>query len=949
MKSIAVIGGGISGLGAAYELANAGVKVVLYEKEDYLGGHAKTVNVDCIFLDLGFMVFNRVSYPNVAELFDGLGIEVEASEMSFSVSSDEGQGCEWGSRNGLRSYLAQLSNAVKPKFWKMLQEIKKFKDDVIMYLEVLENNPDMDCTETLGHFIKSRSYSELFQKAYLIPMCASIWSCPSERVMDLSAFSALSFCRNHHLLQLSGGPQWLTMRGRSQQYVNKGVLCSVSRGGLGLVPAVPAPDAIRMLGKDVTHDEMRILGAFQYVYSDVYLHQDKKFMPRNPAAWSALNFQGSTLTYWLNVLQVCADSPCYQMTLYTTATAVVYCQTKSNGAVYCFRNISMAGIITSSKAPHIFSQCSENISEINPPFLLTLNPTHPPENILLKSSSGFLVPSVGTMKASIELGNIQGKRGIWFCGASHGCDFHEDGLKAGLIAANAVLKRNYTPVANPKNMVFSWTEAIARSYISRFLQRFIHAGCLMINYDLFSDDMLLLAQAMPQVNACYANCPISKESLTGHSLLEDGGTVLKFEGLDKRCTWKTAIRAHSPQFYWKVAIEADLGLADAFINGDISIVDQNEGLLNLFRIFLANLYLYAPASKDEKNSLEFKGWWTPMFFTAGIASAKYFYQHLSRQNSVTLARSNIARHYDLSNDMFSLFLDDTMTYSCAIFKSENEDLRVAQLRKLHLLIEKARVEKHHEVLDIGCGWGSLAIEIVKKTGCRYTGITLAEEQLKLAEQRVKEAGLEDHIRLLLCDYRQLPASHKFDRIISCGMLEHVGDKYYEDFFRHCESLLAENGLLVLQVHNSLLIAVKIVVKLGLVGDLIRQKHIFIGTYETCIISRTISIPDERYDGHKRSSDFMREYIFPGGCLPSLSRLTSAMIATSSLCVEHVENIGVHYGQTLRCWRKNFLENQRRDEITGDLHLLMQIVFSRQGNIVAFSDPYASIPSSHSFP
>ncbi|XP_010670924.2 uncharacterized protein LOC104887860 isoform X1 [Beta vulgaris subsp. vulgaris] len=869
----AVIGGGISGLGAAFELAKAGVEVVLYEKEELLGGHAQIVNVNGIDVDLNFMVFNRVSYPHTAELFDGLGIDVDAFDMSVSVSLDKGQGCEWGSRNGFRSLLAQTTNALKPNFWRMVQEIKKFKDDVIMYLDGLELNPEIDRAETFGHFIKSRSYSELFQKAYLIPVFASFWCCSSERVMDFSAFSVLSFCRNHHLLELSAGPQWLSVSGGSQQYVNKlreelevrgsqiRTSCEVNfvstsdKGCAllygdgsedlydGCIIAVPAPNALKILGKEATDDETRILGALQYVGRDIFLHRDKKFMPQNPAAWSALNFQGSTdntvcLTYWINVLQ--------------------------------------------------------NISKTDQPLLLTINPPHPPENFLLKRSTGVLVPSVASMKASLELRNIQGKRGIWFCGTRHGNGFHEDGLKAGLIAANDVLKRTFLPLPNPKKMALSWTEATARRYIIRYLKSFISAGCLL--------------------------------------LLEDGGTVLKFEGSDKRCTWKTAIRVHNPQFYWKVALEADLGLADAFINGDISIVDKDDGLLDLFRIFLANMYLYRCVSMDEKKSFDFKGWWTPMFFTAGIASAKYFYQHLSRKNSVTLARRNIARHYDLSNEMFSLFLDDTMTYSCAVFKSEDEDLKVAQLRKLHLLIEKARVEKQHEVLDIGCGWGSLAIEIVKKTGCRYTGITLAEEQLKLAEQRVKEAGLQDHIKFLLCDYRQLPASHKFDRIISCGMLEHVGDEYYEDFFRHCESLLADTGLLVLQ---------------------------------------TISIPDERYDGHKKSSDFMREYIFPGGCLPSLSRLTTAMASASRLCVEHVENIGVHYGQALRCWRKNFLENQGKIRSLGFDDKFMraweyyfdymasmfktrtlgdyQIVFSRQGNLVAFSDPYECIPSSHSFP
>ncbi|KAL2921236.1 Tuberculostearic acid methyltransferase UfaA1 [Bienertia sinuspersici] len=346
----------------------------------------------------------------------------------------------------------------------------------------------------------------------------------------------------------------------------------------------------------------------------------------------------------------------------------------------------------------------QNIPETGLPLLLTLNPPQPPENILLKSSTRVLVPSIAAMKASRELSNIQGQRGIWFCGAYHGYGFPEGGLKAGLAAANAVLRRSFTPLASPKQMVFSSTEAAARSYITNFLKRFISIGCLI--------------------------------------LLEDGGAVLKFEGSDRRFTWKTAIRVHTPQFYWKVTIEADFGLADAFINGDISVVDNNEGLLNLFRIFLANLYLCPSAATTEKKSFDFKGWWTPMFFTAGIASAKYFYRHVSQKNSVKLALNNVARHYDLSNEMFSLFLDETMTYSCAIFKSENEDLKTAQLRKLHLLIDKARVEEQHKVLDIGCGWGSMAIEIVKKTGCHYTGITLAEEQLKYAEEKVKEAGLQ---------------------------------------------------------------------------------------------------------------------------------------------------------------------------------------------------------------
>ncbi|XP_017633379.1 uncharacterized protein LOC108475911 isoform X1 [Gossypium arboreum] len=861
---IAVIGGGISGVISAYTLAKAGANVVLYEKEEYLGGHSKTVHFDGVDLDLGFMVFSRVTYPNMMELFESLGIDMEPSDMSLSVSLNEGKGCEWGSRNGLSGLFAQKSNLFNPYFWQMLREILKFKNDVISYLELLENNPDIDRNETLGQFIKSKGYSELFQKAYLVPVCGSIWSCPTERVMDFSAFSVLSFCRNHRILQLFGRPQWMTVRWRSHRYVNKvreelesrgcqirtgcevhsilsdaegcTVLCGDDSQELyqGCIMAVHAPDALRLLGNQATYDESTVLGAFQYVYSDIYLHRDKNLMPKNPAAWSAWNFLGSTdknvsLTYWLNVLQ--------------------------------------------------------NLGETSLPFLVTLNPDYTPQHTLLKWRTGHPVPSVAATKASLELDRIQGKRGIWFCGAYLGHGSHEDGLKAGMIAANGLLGKSCNILSNPKHMVPSLMETGARLFVTRFLSHFISTGCVI--------------------------------------LLEEGGTMFTFEGTSNKCSLKTVIKVHSPHFYWKVMTEADLGLADSYINGDFSFVDKKDGLLNLVMILIANRDLISSNSKLNKK----RGWWTPLLFTAGLTSAKYFFKHVLRQNTLTQARRNISRHYDLSNDLFALFLDETMTYSCAVFKTEDEDLKDAQHRKISLLIEKARIDSKHEILEIGCGWGSLAIEVVKRTGCKYTGITLSEEQLKLAEKRVKEAGLQENIRFQLCDYRQLPSTDKYDRIISCEMIEAVGHEYMEDFFGCCESVLADDGLLVLQF---------------------------------------ISIPEERYDEYRRSSDFIKEYIFPGGCLPSLARITTAMNAASRLCVEHVENIGLHYYQTLRYWRKNFLEKQSKIHALGFNDKFIrtweyyfdycaagfksntlgnyQVVFSRPGNAVALGNPYKGFPS-----
>ncbi|XP_049360891.1 uncharacterized protein LOC125825610 [Solanum verrucosum] len=853
---VAVVGAGISGLVAAYELAKSGVKVVVYEKEHYLGGHAKTVTINDIDLDLGFMVFNGETYSNLIEIFELLRVDVEVSDMSFSVSLDQGRGCEWGTRNGFSSLFAQKKNVLNPYFWQMIREIIRFKQDVISHLEELDNNPDIDRNETLGQFIKSHGYSELFQKAYLAPICASVWSCSLERVMGFSAYYILSFFHDQHLLQLFGLPQLLTVRWQShidkvkEELEKRGCQirtnCEVNSvttneegctidcidGATdvydGCIIAVRAPDSLRMLGKEVTFDETRILGAFQYVYSDVFLHHDKTFLPRNPTTWCACNFLGTTnsrgcATYWLNIIQ--------------------------------------------------------NLGDSKLPYLVTLDPPHTPEHTLLKWTTSHPVPSVAGSKASCELYQIQGKRGIWFCGAYQGYGFHEDGLKAGVAAADGMLRRNCCILDNPKHMVPTWPETGARLLVTRFLKSFIQTGCII--------------------------------------LLEEGGKIFTFQGTEKKCSLKVSLRVHNTQFYWKVATRADLGIADAFIHGDISFVNKNEGLLNLFMIYVANRDLNASVKR---------GWWTPLL---DLSSAKYFIGHVSNRNTLTQARRNISRHYDLSNELFSLILDETMTYSCAIFKSEDEDLKDAQLRKISVLIKKAKISKEHHILEIGFGWGSFAVEVVKQTGCKYTGITLSEQQLEYAQLRVEQAGLQDQITLVLCDYCQMPNQDKYDRIIVCEVLEHVGHEFIGEFFSCCESALTEDGLLVLQF---------------------------------------ISMPDPMYDEYRHSAGFINEYIFPGGCLPALSRVTSAMASASRLCVMHLEDIGVHYYQTLRCWRKNFLKNKSQIHALGfddkfirtweyyfdycaagfKTHMLgdYQIVFSRPGNVAAFGDPYNGVPSAY---
>ncbi|VAH38614.1 unnamed protein product [Triticum turgidum subsp. durum] len=580
-----------------------------------------------------------------------------------------------------------------------------------------------------------------------IPVCTGMWSCSPQDVLSLSAFFVLSFCRNNDLLQLFRHTQLPTVKPRSQSYVNKvkgelesmGCLIKTScrvksvsslDGAAGyrvlendgseetfdsVILGVHAPNALKLLGAEATHQELRILGACQYVQRDIYLHCDQNLMPQNPSAWSAWNFLGTTsrgfsVTYWLNQIQ--------------------------------------------------------KIGSVRP-FLVTLNPPGVPDHVLLKWNTSLPVPSVAAAKAYLQLDQIQGKRGIWFCGAYQGHGFHEDGLMAGKAAAQGLLGKKCELLLYPKQIIPSWTVAGARLAFTRFFMQYVSIGNLIF--------------------------------------VEAGGSVFSFGKACNKCPVKSVVRVHDPLFYWKATTEGEIGLGEAYINGYFSCLDKREGLLNLI----------------------------------------------------------------LSNDFFSLFLDKSMTYSCAVFKMENESLEAAQQRKLSLLIDKAKVEREHHVLDIGSGWGSLAIQMVKQTGCKYTGVTLSEEQLKYAESKVREAGLEDHITFLLCDYRLIPP-YKYDAIISCGMIEHVGHEYMDEFFACCESYLAEDGILVLQF---------------------------------------ISIAEERYEQYRRRPHFVKEYIFPGGCIPSLARVMSAMTTSSRFSIEHVENIGPNYYTTLMHWRDNFMANK----------------------------------------
>lgn len=308
------------------------------------------------------------------------------------------------------------------------------------------------------------------------------------------------------------------------------------------------------------------------------------------------------------------------------------------------------------------------------------------------------------------------------------------------------------------------------------------------------------------------------------------------------------VRVLNWDFYLRLAWDGDVALGDGLLAGEWESADQTA----VIRFFI-----------DNRELLDDRKLWV----TRWLGRAWGWLRQRQRANTLKGSKANIQAHYDLGNDLYRHFLDPSMSYSCAFYADANCDLAAAQGHKVGMLLDKAHLNAECHLLEIGCGWGSLAIEAARRFGCRVTGVTLSQQQWEWSRAKVAEAGLQDRIEILLCDYRKLEG--RYDRVISCEMLEAVGHENYPDFFACLERLLSPQGLVVLQA---------------------------------------ITVPDFSYDEYRRSQDWIQKEIFPGALCPSLSALLEAARKRSQLVVEHLENIGPHYARTLREWRQRFLEN-----------------------------------------
>ncbi|PKN53194.1 MAG: SAM-dependent methyltransferase [Deltaproteobacteria bacterium HGW-Deltaproteobacteria-13] len=309
----------------------------------------------------------------------------------------------------------------------------------------------------------------------------------------------------------------------------------------------------------------------------------------------------------------------------------------------------------------------------------------------------------------------------------------------------------------------------------------------------------------------------------------------------------TRIEIHDYRFFTDFVLGGTVGLGESFMEG----IWDTKDIPALFRVLIRNRSMLTDGSP----------------VTSWLSRQKNRLFQFVRENTLTGSRKNIRDHYDLSNEFFQLFLDPTMLYSCGIYSSENDTCQDAQANKIKRIIDKAHITSTDHVLEIGCGWCGFAMEAVKQTGCSVTGITISKEQYQLAVDRVKQEKLQEKIKILFQDYREVKGL--YDKIISIEMLEAVGHRYLGPFFQCCDRLLKPGGLLVIQV---------------------------------------ITIPDQRYDLYCRETDWIQKHIFPGGHLPSVTVLSEAATKYSNFIMEKLENIGTHYATTLRDWREKYLLN-----------------------------------------
>jgi len=314
---------------------------------------------------------------------------------------------------------------------------------------------------------------------------------------------------------------------------------------------------------------------------------------------------------------------------------------------------------------------------------------------------------------------------------------------------------------------------------------------------------------------------------------------------NEKAAFKATMHIKDAAFFKQVVLYGDIGFGEAYVDG----LWDTDDITKVIKWIILNIENAPSVSGSKVKSL-------------GLNIFKWFNRiyHNNRSNSISGSQKNIAEHYDLNNDFFATFLDPSMTYSSAYFKTPALTLAEAQDEKYRRLCEQLHLKSTDHVLEIGSGWGGNAIFMAKNYGCKVTTVTISKEQQKLGQERVAAAGLSDQIEIIIKDYRNIEG--QFDKIVSVEMLEAVGHNYLETYFSKCAEVLKPNGILAFQV---------------------------------------ITSPDSRYESLRRGVDWIQKHIFPGSLLPSVAAINKAINNTSDLTLVDLKDLGLDYARTLKLW------------------------------------------------
>lgn len=343
---------------------------------------------------------------------------------------------------------------------------------------------------------------------------------------------------------------------------------------------------------------------------------------------------------------------------------------------------------------------------------------------------------------------------------------------------------------------------------------------------------------------------------TGTLTIRDAGGVISFgEPATATGAPSAVVEITDPRFYTACALDGTLGAGEAYMQGWW----RCDTLADLIRLFVLN--------RDAMRAMDSGA--------SRLLVPLHRVVHWLERNTRDGSRRNIAAHYDLGNEFFSLFLDPSMMYSGAIFERPDMTLGEAQAAKLDRICRKLGLGPEHHVLEIGTGWGGFAIHAATNYGCRVTTTTISREQARMARARIEACGLNGLVTVLEQDYRELRGS--FDRLVSVEMIEAVGHQFLDAYFRACASLLKPDGLMALQA---------------------------------------ITIGERDYERALRNVDFIQKHIFPGSFIPSLGAIQGSLARAGDLRMTHAEDFGPHYARTLRCWRDAFMARLEASQAMG---------------------------------